>query len=210
MKTILFDFDGTLTDSFQQGLKLFNSLAHEYHYRKIKRNELKRLRNLPAREVQKILGISAIKMLFLVRRVRKELSKSATHTKLIPGWKKTLVLLKKQGYCLGIVTSNSHTIVKDFLKRNKINVFDFIKAGVRVFGKKRAIKKVLLRNAKETNNTVYVGDETRDIEAARKSNIKIIAVAWGFNSEKALKKMKPDAVIKKPEELIQALKRLFT
>ena len=35
-------------------------------------------------------------------------------------------------------------------------------------------------------DVVYVGDETRDIVAARKLGIRVAAVTWGYNSSEAL------------------------
>lgn len=56
--------------------------------------------------------------------------------------------------------------------------------------------------------TIYVGDETRDIEAARKTNIEIIAVSWGYNSKQLLEKQKPDFLIDKPRQLVDILEGL--
>ena len=44
-------------------------------------------------------------------------------------------------------------------------------------------------------------DEVRDIEAARKSGIKSVAVTWGYNSKDALLKENPDFLINSPDEL---------
>jgi phosphoglycolate phosphatase len=55
---------------------------------------------------------------------------------------------------------------------------------------------------------VYVGDETRDIESAKKIKIKVIAVSWGFNSWEVLAKYKPEFLIDKPTELIEVMKLL--
>jgi phosphoglycolate phosphatase-like HAD superfamily hydrolase len=51
------------------------------------------------------------------------------------------------------------------------------------------------------------GDETKDIEAARKIGIKVISVSWGYNSSQALAAEHPDFLIYRPEELLQVLER---
>ena len=56
---------------------------------------------------------------------------------------------------------------------------------------------------------VYVGDETRDIRSARRSQIGIISVAWGFNSAKILQEYKPDSLIKDPLELLSAVENYY-
>ncbi|PSB03825.1 HAD family hydrolase, partial [Merismopedia glauca] len=55
---------------------------------------------------------------------------------------------------------------------------------------------------------IYVGDETRDIEAARKSKIKAIAVCWGFNFREILAKYKPDFLIDRPSQLLEVVQHL--
>jgi len=57
----------------------------------------------------------------------------------------------------------------------------------------------------DPQSVFYVGDETRDVEAARKAGVKTIAVTWGFNGEDILKKQKPDYLARRPEELIALL-----
>ncbi len=42
---------------------------------------------------------------------------------------------------------------------------------------------------------IYVGDETRDITAAQKSQVQVVAVAWGFNSPQILSQFNPDHLI---------------
>ena len=55
---------------------------------------------------------------------------------------------------------------------------------------------------------IYVGDETRDIEASKTIPIKVIAVSWGFNSAEALAKQNPDFLIQKPSELLKVMGNL--
>ena len=50
---------------------------------------------------------------------------------------------------------------------------------------------------------IYVGDETRDVEAARKAGVQIIAVGWGLNSRASLLLQNPDFIVDSPEELTQ-------
>jgi len=58
----------------------------------------------------------------------------------------------------------------------------------------------------KSEEVIYVGDETRDIEAAKRTQIKAIAVSWGFNSKEVLAEHKPDFLIHKPHELIEVLR----
>lgn len=50
-----------------------------------------------------------------------------------------------------------------------------------------------------------MGDEIRDIDAAKKTGIKVIAVGWGFNSPQALAAQNPNFLIERPQELIEIM-----
>ena len=63
---------------------------------------------------------------------------------------------------------------------------------------KRIMKKEKLR----TSEVLYVGDEIRDINAAKNAGIDIASVGWGYNTVESLKKHKPEYLITEPSELI--------
>jgi phosphoglycolate phosphatase len=118
-------------------------------------------------------------------------------------------VLNNNGYRLGIITSNSQENVTDFLRVNDLdNLFDFVYSGVTIFGKTTIINNVLKQKQIKPQEVIYVGDETRDIEASKKANIKVIAVTWGFNSQEVLAKQNPDFLIQEPYELLEVIKGL--
>lgn len=59
----------------------------------------------------------------------------------------------------------------------------------------------------EPETAWYVGDEVRDVEAARGAGMRSIAVSWGFNSEMALRAAHPDYIAASPNELPDLLSR---
>ncbi len=59
------------------------------------------------------------------------------------------------------------------------NLFDFVGSGLTLFGKGRIIQRILKQQNLDPAIVFYVGDETRDIETARKIGIRVIAVGWG-------------------------------
>jgi phosphoglycolate phosphatase len=201
-KVIIFDFDGTIADTLNALLSIANRLALEFGYVQITPQELALLRNLTSREIIKYSGISVLKIPFLVKKVKSELKNKIHEFKPIPGIQEALIELKDNGYRLGIITSNSKDNVTEFLKINDLaSLFDFIYSGVTIFGKTTIINNVLRQKQIKPQQVIYVGDETRDIEASKKANIKVIAVAWGFNSAEVLAQQKPDFLIHNPSEL---------
>jgi phosphoglycolate phosphatase len=206
-KVIIFDFDGTIADTVDALVTIANRLAREFGYIPINSQELALLRNLPAREIIKYSGVSLFKIPFLVKKVKGELKHNIHELHLINGIKAALVELHDQGYHLGIITSNSQENVHEFLKCHKLdNLFDFIYSGVTIFGKTTIINNVLRQKQFKPDSVIYVGDETRDVESAKKANIKVIGVSWGFNSSEALGKQNPDFLIHHPSELVSVIK----
>jgi phosphoglycolate phosphatase len=206
-KVIIFDFDGTIADTVDALVTLANRLALEFGYIQITPNELALLRNLTSREIIKYSGISLFKIPFLLKKVKSELKDKVKDFQPIPGIKEVLTELKNQDFRLGIITSNSQENVTEFLNCHDLGyLFEFIHSGVTIFGKTTIINNVLRQRQIKPQSVIYVGDETRDIEASKKANIKVIAVTWGFNSAEALLKQKPDFLIDHPSELLEVIK----
>ncbi|MBO0352173.1 HAD-IA family hydrolase [Phormidium pseudopriestleyi FRX01] len=209
VRTILFDFDGTIADTLESILKITNRLSGEFGYKKTTPEDMEEMRNMNSMQIIKTSGIPIFKVPFLLQMVKLELNHEVQNLKPIPGILEALHFLNNQEYNLGIVTSNSLENVKGFLERNDMTqVFSFIYAGSTLFGKNKTIKNFLKKEGISPENVIYVGDETRDIEAAKKAKIKVIAVSWGFNSKAVLNKYNPDLAIDKPQELIEAIARL--
>ncbi|MBL1209444.1 HAD hydrolase-like protein [Geminocystis sp. GBBB08] len=201
-KVLIFDFDGTLADSRLTLVKIANELADEFGYEKVTEDEMIRLSKLSSKDIFLQSPIPAYKIPFLLRRVKKELNQHIANLKPFSGIKEALINLKKQGFTHGIVTSNLENNVLDFLKNNELECyFDFIYSANTLFGKNKVINKLIKKHQLLIDTIFYVGDETRDIEAAQKSKIKVIAVTWGFNSADVLAEYNPDFLIDKPQQL---------
>ena len=206
-KVIIFDFDGTIADTVDALVTIANRLALEFGYVPINSQELVLLRNLTAREIIKYSGVSLFKIPFMVIKVKGELKHKIPELTPIEGINAALIELHNQGYHLGIITSNSQENVNQFLKCHNLDyLFDFIYSGVTIFGKTTIINNVLRQKQFNPEVVIYVGDETRDVESAKKANIKVVAVSWGFNSSEALGKQNPDFLIHHPRELLDVIK----
>ena len=208
MKTIIFDFDGTIADTFWIGFQIVNGLADEFDFKKVKEEEVDKYRQMTSREVVKALSISWLKLPLVAARVRKEMSKIIGQAKLFEGIKETLTQLRQSGHKFGILSSNSLENLEFFINNNDLKVFDFIQSGRKLFGKDRILNLIVVNNGLNKDNVVYVGDETRDIKAARRAGLKVIAVSWGYNAREALEQQKPDLIVDVPEELINAVEKV--
>ncbi len=167
---------------------------------------MKQLKKLGSREALKRSKIPVWQLPFLIRRLSQELNREIPHLQLFPGMKETLLELKQQGHFLGIVSTNSVKNIQEFLRiQNLTTTFDVVFASYALFGKSRLIQKIIRQQRLQPNQIYYVGDETRDIEAAKKSGVQSIAATWGLNSAEILMENYPDFLIDCPKELLHLL-----
>ncbi|MEP0979899.1 HAD-IA family hydrolase [Leptolyngbya sp. FACHB-17] len=206
MKVILFDFDGTIVDSVEIGIAITNRLAIRFGFSPFDEETLEELKYLGSREALKRSQIPVWQLPFLIRRFTQELNQEIPNLQLFPGMRETLLELKQQGYCLGIVSTNSVKNIQEFLRvQNLTSTFDLISANYALFGKSRLIQKIIRHRKFDSNQIYYVGDETRDIEAAKKSGVYSVAATWGLNAAEILSQNDPDFLIHHPKELLHLL-----
>ncbi|MDJ0659994.1 MAG: HAD-IA family hydrolase [Crocosphaera sp.] len=206
LKVIVFDFDGTLADTYDAFVEIANSLSAEFGYKPVNEEEQEKLKHLSARDLIKQSEISPLKIPFVLKRVKSELTHKIAELKPIANIPYCLEQLKSKGYNLGIITSNAEDNVLRFLENHELEqFFDFIYAGTTLFGKHKIIKKILQEKKLLPHEMMYIGDETRDINSAKKSHVKCVGVTWGFNSGEALAKQEPDFLINQPYELVTIL-----
>ncbi|MBO4373046.1 MAG: HAD hydrolase-like protein, partial [Bacteroidales bacterium] len=136
---VLFDFDGTLADTFESGARLINQFAERFGYRQI---DFANTKDLSARQLVKRSGVKFWQIPRLVRFFRKESAKRADSIKPFEGVGKMIERISK--VCdLGILSTNSTETVNKFLVNNQLdNYFGFRKTDVPLFGKKRALRRV--------------------------------------------------------------------
>jgi phosphoglycolate phosphatase len=203
---LIFDFDGTIADTFHYLLRIGNQLSEEFNFNKIEPDEIKDMKDKSVRETIQHLNIPLLKVPMIVAKAKRELHKEIESVEPIKDLKETLLQIKSLGHKMGILTSNSSKNVMSFLENNGLDFFDFICTTSKIWSKNWGLKTLMDENDLDLCDVIYVGDETRDIKAAKKAGIRSAAVTWGYNSRKALEAQNPDYLIHSPKELFQ----LFT
>ncbi len=208
---IIFDFDGTIADTIELGLSTFNLIASEYDCKPVREEDLAMLRTMKPQELIKTYGISNIKLTLILLRIRKELKARIHELKPIKGILNSLMEIKNSGLRMGILTSNSRNNVEMFLDNNQMTDFvDFIYSGRSFFGKDKVLRRLFANEKILKENTIYVGDETRDIEASVRIGIPVISVAWGFHNRDILASLNPDQIAETPEDLFGCIQKILS
>lgn len=199
---LIFDFDGTICDSVDIYIKLANTFFKKIGKREITINEVKKKGTL---ELLKELKIKKIYLPFIVIYVRLRMAKVIPSLKPFPNLAGVLEELNKN-HTLGIVTSNSTSNVRSFLKNNSLDeYFTFVYSSTNYFDKKGRIAKALREHNLEIEDSYFIGDETRDMTSAKLGGLKTIAVTWGTEGNNLLKKSKPNYMVDKPKELLSII-----
>ncbi|EKD96460.1 MAG: hypothetical protein ACD_24C00035G0003 [uncultured bacterium] len=209
IENVIFDFDGTIVDSFNEVIRLVNSLSEKYGFKKISQIQIAKMRNQGIEEAIKTLGVNIFKLPFLLLEVRSLYKDSIKNLKPFKGIGELLKKLKEKGLFLEIVTTNSEENTTEFLEKNDMNVFNFIKGDVSFFGKDTILIGEMKVHDLRPEETIYIGDEIRDVEAAKSAGVKVISVTWGYNSKKILESYSPDFIAQKPQQLLKFLEKEF-
>jgi phosphoglycolate phosphatase len=202
IKYIIFDFDGTLVDSKDVTITVFNQMAAKHNYKHLEPEDIEYLRKLPVIDRCKQLGVPVYKLPRWAGEFYKLYYPLLQNVLLVDGIKEALAALNSRGYQIAVISSNSSEIIKEFIKKNQIDSIGQVLSTNHVFGKHRVIKKLLKATGLKKSEVIYVGDEHRDIRACQKAGIKIIWVAWGFDPLSLAESEAPDYIAHKPNDIL--------
>jgi HAD superfamily hydrolase (TIGR01549 family) len=201
LKLVVWDFDGTLADSLPTAVGIFNRLAPEMGFKVLA--DVGAARGLSTRQFLRQQGISLWRLPRLVRKFHAAAAEEADRLKLVPGLAETLAALGSAGVRLGILSSNREGNIRRCLRANGVEQrFAFVIGYPRLFGKGKALKRILRAERLDRSEVLYVGDELRDVEAAKKAGVRVAAVAWGFHTTELLRTGAPDYVVADASELM--------
>jgi phosphoglycolate phosphatase len=204
-KLVIFDFDGTLADTADWTISIFNDLAETHHFRKVSVEEIEMLRGLGNREIMKYLRVSRWRLPFMARDMRRRVAAAADHIKLFEGVPTLLETLAGAGIAIGMVSSNSEDNIRRALGPASAGRIAYYGSGVSLFGKAAKLKKLVKTAGVAPEQVLCVGDETRDIEAAKAAGLASAAVTWGYMKEEVLRKWEPTLVVGSIPELLGIL-----
>lgn len=204
-KNVILDFDGTLVRTQSMFISAVNDLSEIFGYRRIEPDS--QFRDKSLREVLiDVVGLMPEQIPIWGQQIKERAIQNIRNLVMVDKMGEVLSALQKD-YRLGIVTSNTEGMVRYALNRTGIEHVDFIWADATMLEKNNAIQGALSKYALSLEETVYIGDESGDIDACRMVGISVIAVSWGFNSRAFLSTKEPDHLVDTPMQLLAALYR---
>jgi phosphoglycolate phosphatase len=197
----IFDFDGTLADSFPFFLSVFNRIADEHGFRRIDHAHVERLRHYGTREMMRHVGMPAWKLPLAAASFKTLMRENADQVRLFPQVDHALRELARGNVQLTIVSSNAEDNVRQVLGPDLSSLISQYECGMSIFGKTSRIRKVLKRAATAPGAALYIGDQTTDADAARRAGVAFAAVHWGYSPIEALRKVAPEHEFDLPSSL---------
>lgn len=204
-KLVIFDFDGTLADSLGWFIGISDRLADEFGFDRLDKDQVATLRRHDAATLLRLHHVPLWKVPFIASRFRGLMAQQIEEIGLFPGVADLLSRLAQAGSTLAVVTSNSCGNVRRVLGRKNMALLAACEGGVSVFGKRMKLRKVLHQSGIHPAQAIFIGDEIRDIEAARHAAIASGAVAWGFTDPDALRANSPDLLFTSVGEMLNTL-----
>ena len=184
MKTILFDLDGTLTDS-GEGIMNCAEVTLAYFGLPIPdRAELRTMVGPPLADSFLRFGIPAERMDEAIEEYRKHYVRSGQFENFpYPGVRELLEKLTAKGYALYVATSKPEAMSIGILEH-----FDLAKYFRRICGastdktrnSKEAVIAYLLAECTTEGSVMMVGDTAFDVIGAKAHGIPTVGVSWGY------------------------------
>jgi phosphoglycolate phosphatase len=201
----IFDFDGTLADSAAWFRTTINHVAQRYGFRQISDAELEELKGQRTIDIIHHLGVPIWKIPFIARYLRQLVARDAHLIGLFEGVNALLSGLAEYDVAIAIVTSNSEANVRRILgEDNSRRIRDYA-CGASLLGKASKFHAVVKRQGASAARTIAIGDEARDIDAARKAGLAAGAVSWGYATIDLLRAHRPDYLFASMDDIRRAI-----
>jgi phosphoglycolate phosphatase len=189
---VIFDLDGTLVNSASWFRSNLNVVAARHGFRQIDDAEIDTLRGQSSRAILAHLEIPLWKMPFIAHSLRKMMASNIDQIRLFEGVDALLAHLAKCGVLIAVATSNAEANARRILGESNAKLVDHFACGASFFGKANVFRSVVKQLGADPRRSLAVGDEARDIEAARKAGLAVGAVSWGYATAELLQSQQPD------------------
>ncbi len=204
---IIFDLDGTLANSMDLILDIYNNdLAQRFGCKQVDKAKIPEYRMRQPRELFREFGITPLKFPFILFRAKRLMQARKEEIEIFSDMIPIIQQLHEKGFRLAVVTSNSTKNALTFLdKYNLTDYFEFVEGSRLMVKKDKKLRNVLKRYQLQKERLFYIGDEVRDVKACKAVGIRCGAVSWGQAHRNLLEQHQPEVIFDTASQIIEYL-----
>lgn len=216
IRNIVFDLDGTLTDTLQDLANSTNYALQQMGWERRSLEDVRRfvgngVRRLIERAVPENVAKEDFERCFALFQ-QHYLVHCQDTTGLYPGVEKMLQDVRRQGYRVAIVSNKLQAGVDELYETFFRDVVDVAIGEREGLNRKPApdmVRLAMQELGATTADSVYVGDSEVDVETARNSGLPCISVLWGFRDKSQLVEAGASVFIEHPNQLLRVIETMF-
>jgi pyrophosphatase PpaX len=213
LKCVIFDMDGTLTQTNRLIFDSFNYIAQKYEGKRYTESEITAMFGPP--EEGALINIVGRENIGQAMKEYLEFY-SANHNtlaQLYPGIKEVVIDLKKRGVHVALFTGKGIDTTSITLDKFGLTpYFDYVVTGSDVTNHKpsaEGIRKIMNQFRLQADEVLMVGDGVPDVKASHEAGVKIAAVLWDSYGKEKVLQMKTDYVFHNVSEFSGWLRGQF-
>jgi phosphoglycolate phosphatase len=153
-----------------------------------------RLRQQSIAKGLRYIGVKPYQLAKLLTEGRRLIQARAHDIKLFPGAADLVNQLAKKDHQLYILSTNNQEVVRAVLEDAGVNDKIIVLKSPRLFSKASSLRRLLRQTGTAPGTAWMIGDEVRDITAAKRVGMRSLAVTWGFQPKVILAAQKPNAI----------------
>ena len=210
-KTILFDLDGTLTDSGEGIMNCAKLALTTYHLPIPDEKAMRTLIGPPLEVSFARFGMKQEDIPQAIEVFRKRYSAVGKYENFpYPGIHDLLRTLKQQGHTLAVATSKPEVMALDIMDHFELAPYFQMIVGA-TLDRKRITKEdvitYLLNAMGNPRDLLMIGDTQYDVIGAKAHGIPTIGVTWGYGEEESIRKAGAAAIAHSMQELYDLITR---
>ncbi|MCX8061040.1 MAG: HAD family hydrolase [Anaerolineales bacterium] len=205
-RTVIFDFDGVLTDTLNEMLRFSDQVCAELGYqRKTTPEDIMGLPRMGFDHLARQLGIAEHHIPQYVHKVLQCFDDAPITYRLYDGVEEVICDLAADSV-LAIVSGNLQRVIRRFLVQYQLDQCFWRIFGIDQPGNKCEKIQTIRQSISLSIPTFMIGDAVSDILAAKEAGAVSIAVSWGHQDSQKLLQAQPDFLAERPQDLIKIIR----
>lgn len=197
---LLFDIDGVIVDSRQTTAAAIADIASRHLGREVDPATVNVIGS--PNNVLQAMGVDNAYNVYRDEYDKAFAEASAEHMQVFTASVNALRQLRDAGVRLGAITAQPRRRAEQLLPTDVREMFDVFLTYNDTRGKKDVgIERALVRLGVARERAAYIGDQSTDLEAARRAGVRGVGVLWGFSDQETLQKWPNDLLLSDPGEM---------